>query len=95
VLALAHLTPQESPEIRSVTSDDHPDPVACDSGCIAALILKSWLTSPTQTGQYSGSVSNMWLRMPVKAGDKLTLRMSHDGNPGDMEMQGVLFYETE
>ncbi len=93
VLAYAHAPARALPEIGQVTSDDHPAGQPVDSGCIAALILKSWLTSPTQTGQVSGNVTNMGLSIPVAAGEKITLRMSHDGNAGDMEMQGVIFYE--
>lgn len=93
VLALAHAPARALPMIGQVTSDDKPAGSPADSGCIAALILKSWLTSPTQTGQYSGNVTNMGLSIPVYAGEVITLRMSHDGNPGSMEMQGVLFFE--
>jgi hypothetical protein len=93
VLAYAHAPPRDLPEIGLVTSDDHPAGQPIDSGCLAALILKSWLTSPTQTGQYSANVTNMGLSIPVYAGEQITLRMSHDGNPGDMELQGVIFYD--
>ena len=68
---------------------------AGNGGYLAAGIMKTWITLPTETGQLTDGVVVTNLSMPAGPYQQLTLLMSCDGYPGDMEMQGVLFYELK
>lgn len=59
-------------------------------GFLTSVILKTYCK---QGGQDARHVSLTGLGIPVPAGSYLVLHMDHAGQPVDVEMQGVIFYQ--
>lgn len=59
-------------------------------GFLTSLILKCYCHAGGSDVRHA---TVMGLAIPVVAGNCLVLHMDHAGQPGDVEMQGVLFYD--
>jgi hypothetical protein len=60
---------------------------------LASAILKTWVSTTPTASATARSVSNMGLNIVPPTGSYLVFHMDHLGIPGNVEMQGVLFYQ--
>jgi hypothetical protein len=60
---------------------------------LASVILKSWVPPSGEASATCRNVVVTGLDIYAAAGSYLVLHMDHAGYAGDVEMQGVLFYE--
>jgi hypothetical protein len=66
---------------------------ALSGGVLAAVILKTWVATTGVASETHRNVVVMGLNIPIVAGNYFLLHLDHMGIAGDIEVQGVLYYQ--